>query len=231
MATDSRWSIQSGNFVVYLDDTGFEKIEIRNDHAFMFAGNGGRIQQWKDWIRSDPKDDSAQPQEEGICLCVVNIQAKKVKSSFKQHIIPGGGYFAGSGALYAVPCWIKNACAKRSVETAKISDVFSGGLVQYYDFVAQSHNLNYAGSTVTIQMVDEAILKRGLVMTTNINSGPALPFAKAANDSSELSEIRDKISKGELSANAPAAGMYDTWTVEEKTELKKTLSDVFGWKT
>lgn len=65
---------------------------------------------------------------------------------------------------------------------------------------------------------------------TNVNSGQSLSFAKAANDSKELADIRDKIVNGELSANVPSAGMYDSWTPEEKAGLKKTLADVFGWK-
>jgi hypothetical protein len=40
MACDSRWSIQNHNFILYIDDTGFEKIIPHNGIAFMFAGNG-----------------------------------------------------------------------------------------------------------------------------------------------------------------------------------------------
>lgn len=230
MATDSRWSIQHGKYVIYLDDTGFEKIEISNGHAFMFAGNGARIQEWKDWMRSDPAGDSNQPSESGICLCVVDMSTQKVKSSFKQTVVPGGGYFAGTGSLFAVPCWLKNNCAKRSVETAKESDIYSGGEVKFYDFVSGDNNLNYPSGNITIKMVSDAISRRGLVMTSNVIANQPMSFAEAANDNQDLAEIRAKIASGELSANAPSEGMYAEWTAEEKSRLKSTLADVFGWK-
>ena len=229
MATDSRWSVRQGKFIVYLDDTGCEKIEINRGHAFMFAGNGGRIQQWKNWIRSNPTDDSGQPQEEGVCFCIVDMSTGKVKRSVKQKLIPVGGFFAGTGTTFAVPCWTANQDAHRSVETAKTQDDCSGGEVKFYDFAGGKHNLNYPSGNVTIQMVDAAILKRGLVMITNENSAQILPFAKAAANSPEVAEIHAKIAAGELSASAPAEGMYEAWTAEEKAGLKDTLADIFSW--
>jgi hypothetical protein len=228
MATDSRWSIRQGKYVVYLDDTGCDKILIMHNRAIMFAGNGGRIQQWKDWLQSEPKDDSGQPKEEGICICIADIQARKVKRSIKQKVISGGGYFAGTGTDYAVPCWLQNKDAKRSVDTAKQADMCSGGEVKYVDFIDGSHNL-YRGSNVTIQMVDNAILKRGLVMTTT--NAQSVPFATAANDDTELADIRAKIAAGDLSASAPSDGMYEEWTDEEKAGLKESLAEMFGWET
>lgn len=230
MATDSRWSIRYGRYVVYLDDTGFDKLIVSHGHAFMFAGSGGRIQQWKTWIQSSPADDSEQPNEEGICVCIADIATKTMKRSVKQMLIPVGGYFAGTGTDYAAPCWIANQNVMRSVETAKQADVCSGGEVKYYNFVDGSNNLNYPSGNITIQMVDAAILRRGLVMTTNTNMGQGLPFATAANDNPELAEIRGKIAAGELSAGAPSQGMYDQWSPEEKAGLKATLADIFKWK-
>jgi hypothetical protein len=230
MASDSRWSIRHGNYVVYLDDTGFDKIEIRKGAAFMFAGNGGRIQQWKSWLRTDPADDSQQPPEDRICICIADMASKKMKSFGKENVLLTGGYFAGTGTLYAIPCWQANNDPKRSVETAKLSDIYSGGEVKFCDFVSNDSNLNYPQSNVTIQMVDQAILTRGLAMKINANSTQTLPFPQAANDIPDVAEIREKIARGELSANAPCDGMYKEWTAEEKADLKGALADVFGWK-
>jgi hypothetical protein len=226
MATDSRWSIRHGQYIIYLDDTGCDKILLVRNRAIMFAGNGGRIQQWKDWLLSEPKDSSGQPKEEGICICIADLASGKVKKSFKQELVDLTGYFAGSGKNYAIPCWKNNRDAKRAVETAKVDDYCSGGEVKYFDFKDQTHNL-YRGSYVTIQMVDDAILKRGLVMTTN--KVQSLPFATAANDDPELADIRAKIAAGDLSASAPSDGMYDEWTEEEKASLKESLAEMFGW--
>lgn len=230
MATDSRWSIRSGNHVVYLDDVGFDKIEICHGAAFMFAGNGGRIQQWKSWLRTNPADDSAQPPEDGICVCIANMSTKVMKSFGKENVVLNGGYFAGTGTMYAIPCWQRNNDPKRSVETAKQSDIYSGGEVKFCNFATNEHNLNYPQNEITIQMVDQAILTRGLAMKINVNSTPTLPFQLAAENDPEVAEIRQKIANGELSASAPCDGMYKQWTPEEKADLKKALGDVFGWK-
>jgi hypothetical protein len=226
MATDSRWSIPHGKYIIYLDDTGCDKILLVRKRAIMFAGNGGRIQQWKDWLLSEPTDDSMQPRVEGICICIADTTTAKVKNSFKQTVVDAEGYFAGSGTRFAVPCWSSNKDARRAVGTAKQADDYSGGEVKYVDFKGGSHNL-YRGSNVTIQMVDDAILKRGLVMTTN--TAHTLPFATAANDDPELAEIRAKIAAGDLSASAPSDGMYEEWSDDEKFSLKESLAEMFGW--
>lgn len=227
MATDSRWSISSGKYVLYVDDSGFEKIEIQQGHAFIFAGNGIRIEQWRDWIRTNPEDDSMQPKEEGICLCIVNLESKKAVRFIKQSLIGDTGYFAGSGQLYAAGCWLKNKCAKTAVETAKQFDVYSGGEVKYYDAALGDHNLNYPSGRITIQMVNDAILTRGQVMEQMTKQ---IGFSPAANDSIEIADIRSKIAAGDLSANAPSDGMYDSWSIDEKASLKHTLSEIFKWK-
>jgi hypothetical protein len=229
MATDSRWSIRSGKYIIYLDDTGCDKILLIKNRAIMFAGNGRRIQQWKDWLRSEPKDDSMQPNVAGICVCIADRTTGQVKRSFKQTVVDGEGYFAGSGTDYAVICWVNNGDAQRAVRTAKQADDCSGGEVKYVDFKAGAHNL-YHGNEVTIQMVDDAILKRGLVMTTNTAPAQSYAFITAANDDPDLAEVRAKIAAGDLSANAPSNGMYEEWTDEEKAELKECLAEMFDWE-
>ena len=232
MATDSRWSIRSGNYVVYLDDTGFEKIEICNNYAIMFAGNGGRIQEWKNWIRSNPTDNTNKPPEEGICVCIADMDTKEVIEKLKQTILPGGGYFAGSGEKFAAACWIKNNCAKKSVETAKSVDIFSGGEVKYYNFADGDNNLNlnHPVNVATIQMVDSAIHKRGLVMTINNTGLQSKSIVSAANDNLEIADIRSQIAAGDLSANAPSNGMYEEWTSDEKQRLDNAFAKIFKWK-
>lgn len=226
MATDSRWSIKQGKYIVYLDDTGCEKILLMHNRAIMFAGNGGRIQQWKDWLLSEPKDDSLQPKEEGLCICIADLTTGKMKRSFKQTVVDNKGYFAGTGTTYAVPCWVQNGDAKRSVDTAKIADDFSGGEVKYFNFSSRKHNI-ISGNNVTIQMVDNAILTRGLVMTTNDKQ--SVSFATEAMRDADLAKMRAKIAAGDLSASAPSDGMYDQWSQEEKNSLKESLGEMFGW--
>lgn len=230
MATDSRWSVRQGNYVIYLDDTGFDKIEVRHQAAFMFAGNGKRIQEWKMWLRTDPPDDSGQPSEEGVSICIADTSTKIMQSFGKENVIYKGGYFSGTGTLFAFACWSVNSDPKRSVETAKKFDLFSGGEVKFFDFSTKSHNLNYPTVEITIDMVGEAISKRGIAMKTNLNATQMPPFVLASNDEEELADIRRKIASGEISANAPCDGMYKEWSQQEKADLKKTLGQIFGWK-
>jgi hypothetical protein len=229
MATDSRWSIRHGNYLIYLDDSGCDKILVRHQRAIMFAGNGRRIQEWKDWIMTDPTDSSKQPKEEGICICMVDMRTGNVVLSVKQKVVNQSGYFAGSGTDYAATCWVQNNDACRSVDTAKLADVCSGGEVKYTDIAGNTHNL-YTGSWVTIQMVDDAITKRGLVMNISNGGSTAASFATAANDNPELADIKARISAGELSASAPSEGMYEAWTEKEKAQLNQAFSEMFGWK-
>ena len=58
--------------------------------------------------------------------------------------------------------------------------------------------------------------------------GLLVPVA-AANDK-EIGEIQRRIAAGDLSANAPSEGMYDSWSINEKASLKHTLSEIFKWK-
>ena len=50
----------------------------------------------------------------------------------------------------------------------------------------------------------------------------------ASND--EVSELETKIASGELSVDAPSAGMHNTWTEEQKDRVKTALKDIFHWK-
>ena len=78
LATDSRWSQQQGRWLVYVDDTAFQKIEVSHDTAFMFAGRGIAIQRWKDWIREGGPEASI-PEFDGLCLCAVRMPTKEVR--------------------------------------------------------------------------------------------------------------------------------------------------------
>lgn len=59
----------------------------------------------------------------------------------------------------------------------------------------------------------------------------AVPFKlkdlAASND--EVRELQAKIANGDLSADAPSAGMHNTWTEDQKVRVKAALKDIFGW--
>lgn len=242
IATDSRWSQQYGRWLVYIDDAVFDKIEVANNFAFMFAGSGRLIQEWKNWIRSNPTDDSGQPAVEGISLNGLNMTTKAVRYTEGKSITHESSIFAGSGASHAVMCWRSNRNAMKSVETAKAMDPASGGEVKFLEFSTGNTNLG-AGVAVfapgTIEAVDKAIATRGIYMdlTTRMNGGAPFKISDLAAQGSldddamaEMRTLQEKMASGELSANAPCDAMYSEWTPTAKTELKGFLSEVFGWK-
>lgn len=241
LATDSRWSIPFGRYVAYVDDANYDKLVVYENAVFMFAGKGAVIQSWKDWIATKPQSLESRPTVDGISVCIVHLPSKKVLFQARQDITHEGALFAGTGAFAAVTCWHVNRNVTRSVESAKLEDIFTGGDVK---FVAAdgSNNLGtknqMQGVMTHISMVTKAIEDRGMIMDRKTGPGlsPAAPFklkevAAAANDGDgELQTFKAKIANGDLSPEAPCNGMYDRWTSEQEAQLDAALVQVFGMK-
>lgn len=240
MATDSRWSIPYGPWLFYLDDTGYEKIERCGGYSLMFAGDGLKIQEYKDWIRSAPADDSAMPQEKGMSVCMIEDATGLVSFQNHQDIDSENVLCAGSGSLWAFDCWKENRCSKQAVETAKSKDSRSGGDTKYIDFATPATNLLPAAgqSDIRIEAVTRNILKRGIAMKIQtVPTGvPNLKFAKASAANADYDEAtaRAEAAKiaaaGQLSATAPCAGMHNDWSADDKSQFKMALGKMFGWK-
>lgn len=231
LATDSRWSQQQGRWVVYVDDTDCHKIEVAADTAFMFAGRGHRIQQWKNWIRAGA-DKRSLPEFEGLCICAVDIETQVMKICEGLPIVRDQAAFGGSGAGFAFSCWAANGDPCKSVETAKGLDPATGGETKYFKFQSRENNLSFGiVGERTITDVDRAILTRGLVMDIGNSRPGALPFrlSELAASNDEVRELQSKIATGELSADAPSDAMYSQWTDDQKTRVKKALGEIFQW--
>ena len=242
LATDSRWSYQHGWFLIYIDETAFEKLEVIGNFAFMFAGRGQVIQNWKTYLRSKPTDGSNMPDCDGMCMSGVNTTTGAIRFAEGNSVSREGATFAGSGSKHAVECWLRNRNAKRSVESAKVFDPATGGRTMYYELNGGGHNLaqGHVGLPGTIADVDKALLTRGIIMDTRPLQAPGVPFplsngastpAPASDvDKKEIDELMRKLQTGEASAEAPCDGMYSEWTPEAKDRLKGFLGEVFDWK-
>lgn len=240
MATDSRWSIEYGCWLYYLDDTGYSKIERLNGMAIMFAGYGGKIQEYKDWIRSNPTDFSRQPDVKGMSVCMVEESTGNVEVKEEQDIDTNNVLCAGSGARPAYGCWTSNKCSKKAVESAKLVDPCSGGDVKFIDFKNSETNLaEYAAETqLTIAQISANIMKRGISMKirTTPTGTPDLPFVKAAGEDAANEEqlaraaVSELVATGKLSANAPCDGMHNDWSEESKANFRRALGKMFGFK-
>jgi hypothetical protein len=238
VATDSRWSwpVILGRWFVYLDDTGFDKIQVLKDLVVMYAGNGQLVQAWRDYFAAEPRDLSKQPAAtKEVCVCVVDAETGAfVNSAGGDYQVFEDSHFGGTGGEYARDCWATNRDAIRAVETAKMKDRSSGGDVKYLDVVNKRGNLMLVHPTnlVTIQMVNQALHKRGVVMDLRKNvtvGGEAVPFEKAAAAHAELAEFGQQVAAGEISPSAPFAGMDREWTTAEKQGLNDALRK-YGWK-
>jgi hypothetical protein len=243
MASDSRWSIEYGPWLFYLDDTGYEKILRHNGFSLMFAGNGRKIQEYKDWIRSNPPDDSSMPNEKGMSVCMIEDATGEVVFQRQQDINSENVLCAGSGARWAFGCWIQNKCSKQAVKTAKSKDVCSGGDVKYVDFAQGAVATNVVTYTVQkelhIDTVTKNILERGNAMKIQAlpPGTPDLPFNKAdgildvaQNEQAARAAAKALAASGQLTATAPCAGMHNDWDQDDRAEFKKALGKMFNWK-
>jgi hypothetical protein len=238
MATDSRWSIEYGSWLLYLDDTGYEKIERLNGMALMFAGHGPKIEEYKIWIHSSPKDFSSMPDVKGMSVCMVHESSNIVEFQKHQDIEANNVFCAGSGARPAYSCWLTNKCSQRAVESAKLKDHYSGGEVKYVNFVTSETNITkfYPQAQLTIGVISANIIQRGISMKIHATpkGTPDLPFPKAGMDSANDDEApREKmaalVASGELSATAPCDGMHSDWSEDDKGNFKRALGKMFGW--
>lgn len=238
MATDSRWSIKQGSWLFYLDDTGYDKIERLNGVAVMFAGEGPKIQEYKNWIHSKPNDLSNMPEVKGMSVCMVDESTGCVDFQKHQDIEENNVFCAGTGAQSAYICWLEKKCSQTAVESAKLKDYYSGGDVKYIDFKTLKTNLAkyFPEQQLTIETISANIMKRGPAMKIHANPTgiPDLPLMKASSDASfDEQDARQRgtelVASGQLSATAPCNGMHSDWSENDKEGFKQALGKMFGW--
>jgi hypothetical protein len=215
------------HWVAYVDDVYFYKIEPFKRTIFVFAGNGLRIQGWKNWLRSQPQDLRAMPPVDGICVWIIDMNGGMV--IFEK----GGGvsdhaYFAGTGAKYAQECWSRNQSAIQAVETAKKFDIFTGGEVKYFELEFKRHNLYPVTVDVTIDMVQKTIFERGCIVDLNQPNIGSVPAAASPVVSSkqDLESFKQLLASGTMVPESPSPGMNAPWTEHELSSLKSVLTDV-----
>ena len=237
LATDSRWSCRRGRYLIYIDNTNFHKIEVFENTAFMFAGNGRLIQQRKDWIKSSPTDESGVPDVNGICISGIDTLTKQVKFSEGMSINMSSAIFAGSGAPYAYGCWMQNKNAQKAVDSAKMIDPATGGDVKFLDFSRKIDNLAVENLFLpsNIDQVNIALNSEGIIMDISNQTRIDSPFkvsdlSAAASASPDLKQLKEDLSSNPLSAEAPCDAMYSEWTAEATSRLSSFLGEVFNWK-
>lgn len=232
-ACDSRWSCDGPGFVLYADDTGFEKIAVNGEIAMIFAGHGGLIQAWKDWLKSQPDSTKPRPPTTvpvggmsiGISLCVVNTATCKVLFQKDQLDSVHGALFAGSGKVPALLCWARNQNAQEAVQAAINVDIKSGGTVRYLVFDTRESNVV---DTTRIDEVDQILAKEGMVVYVNQSGPVTIPVGTAEKSDSNVRDLVKKIKAGDVAATAPCDSMYLSWSQEDLDRLDTALLEAFG---
>ncbi|BAU39131.1 hypothetical protein APT_02049 [Acetobacter pasteurianus NBRC 101655] len=228
-ATDSRWSYQSSEFIIFIDNVGFEKIVSANGFAFTFAGNGKLIQDWKTWINMGrdgyPPVDPLIFGQPSIAVSIVNMKTNAVVMDWGISIRFPEAMFAGTGASQASVCWKQNCDAMKAVNSAMAVDKFSGGMVKHLVFGCGSNNLS---ETATIADVGRLLGTRGTVMYTN--KPKMIPISEAVANDLNVSSAVGKLSTGEHVPTAPCDAMYSSWSDEDKEKMQAALREIFPEK-
>lgn len=220
LATDARWSLSLGYALLYVDDTGFEKIDFTDRIAYMFAGDSDVIAKWKNWIRSPGSSVRTRPALGRIAICMVDIGSGEVVFDRGQLIVKGNTRFAGTGATPAHQCWSENGCAKKAVETAKSADVYSGGTVKFFETLTKTHNL---AQDSAYEQVIECFKQRGKYMLLQQPNGNGVSASAAASNDAEIKDMADKIASGQVTLTAPCPSIENDWTNDEVSALDAAL--------
>ncbi|ELY4571755.1 hypothetical protein SM001_003602 [Cronobacter sakazakii] len=239
VTSDSRWSCDLDSFdpgyeghILYVDDTGFGKLAIRDDTVMVLAGNGILIEQWKRWLTREVLSfDEEMPAlcipgqmpfsiyliemssntvlfDEGHKHTIFNLEANEVLAAF-----------SGSGSMHAADNWIGTVCARTAIDYAKTKDHYTGGTVRYVDFASKKCDLET--NLTTIQEVVNLMLERGYIMDTK-KPGSA-PVSISAQ---EVAHVRQLLASGALMPSAPVGKGAKEWDEKSKAKFIKAIEHI-----
>ncbi|MGL4449096.1 MAG: hypothetical protein ACRCYV_10090 [Aeromonas sp.] len=236
MTSDTRWSAQvslrDGNYLLFADDTGFNKISARIGAVMLLAGNGKAIAQLKTWWQT-PSPSIADIEQitadsDDVTFMIVSrsgdvlfdVGHKLAYSSAESDGSRICAIFFGSGGQFAADCWLVNRCARAAVASAANEDPCTGGDVKHFCLKSNQHNLS--DETHDYQAVHSALEQRGLLMKiTNKNIIPLHQHPDGLH-------IRRELAKGSIVASAPmgkASAMQ--WSDTTRNQLQNALNKVF----
>lgn len=240
---DTRWSIGADKpitlsdgkgYMLFCDDTGFDKLTAHGPFILMTAGSSLFISEWKKWWLTS-RDTSNKPETvdaDGVpqvALAIVNLEKSETLFDF------GLGHFlycqeensvkafsAGSGSKHAADALILCGCARSSIEMAALSDPCTSKDVK---FVCIKTNTNNLSPTIyDHRVINEAIAKRGYIMELN----PNFTFnAVRLSEHPLYNEVVAKLEKSDVVATAPAPGLSGLkWTNETEKNFEAAMKKV-----
>ena len=215
LTSDTRWSTQShdGEWIGYVDDTGYNKIIYDTGMAFLFAGGMEEIDKWKQWIRNGRKDDEIPIDPLArISVLAVNRKTGYLEYSRKALCVQGNfthkAWFAGTGGDPAKVCWTANRCARRAIDSAALKDPFTGGNATFANRKTGVGNVKKI-EAATVADVRQQLKDRGILMHRDNAHAPMLLKDSANDPNVDLAarELASSVMSGSASLSAPFPGM------------------------
>ncbi len=232
LASDSRWSVKvtdkvagtevgSTYAIVYVDDTGYDKICYDEDTGYIFAGTGPVIEKWKIWALSPNQALLTRPEVAlGFSVCMTDLESSDIFYEHGQQVRDAECRMAGTGAKPAYDCWAQHGNAKKAVESAVGKDFFSGGQVKFLSGTDKSHNLSFS---TDFSLTSSQLLKKGMVMYP-VTSQISVPLNQAAISDPRIASLVDQIQKNQISAEAPSGFDPVVWTPSDEARLDEALA-------
>lgn len=126
--------------------------------------------------------------------------------------------FSGSGAVFAMDCFVRNRCSITSIGTAMQFDPFTGGKTLYVEVESGRNNLS--PNLRTLADAEREMQTRGTVMNTKTGKTSTVTEFRADPNS-----VLQRLSAGELSLSAPTGQKARAWTEEEREDFRKVMEE------
>lgn len=221
--------------MVFVDDTGFDKIIADNQLAFLFAGDLLNIAAWKGWVAAGRTTAAPMDKLDETSLIIVDVTTGTVVFNTDYLLASDSGpdrhaWYGGTGAPHAKDCWEVNKCAMKAVESAIMVDKYSGGRMIHFNRQTLETNATNAEShlSVVVQMRERGLMKKN--NGTEYKVSEVMSSSIAANDASKAEidsvakKLAEKVMNGSVALSAPFPGIEQPWTNEKKQELARVLA-------
>lgn len=212
-----------GNELIYVDDSGFDKIADRRRAVLVCAGDAKLIELWKDWFTQPSPSNELPPTDRieldgsfhDLCVTIVLKPTFEIffsNGNYEKH--EEDAWFTGTGGSYAKDCYAVNGCSIKCVQTASSFDPKTGGETKYVNFSDGASNLH--GPSVSYKELEELFKQRGIVM--NLTTKETRPI-----NGSTASELAHALTSEKVSISAPTGRPPRAWTMEEKIDVSTAM--------
>lgn len=234
LTSDSRWSAKDGEWMVYVDDTKFDKIIADAQLALLFAGDLLNIAAWKNWVVAGRAAPAPMDMLNETSIVIVDVATGDVVFNTDYLLWSDIGparhaWYGGTGAPYAKDCWEVNKCAKKAVESAIMADKYSGGTVLHFNRNTLVSNVMNSESHLSVmaQMKERGIMKNSsgaeFKVSEVVSSDNSAEYDSAGVLDSVAKKLAEKVMNGSITLSAPFPGIEQPWTNEKKLELARVL--------